>query len=668
MKKLMCIGILLIILTASIVGCDSKGETNAIKNKVDQASANKETDQGKSVSIQESRIIKGVSISPKSFTDQDFLDFLSKAQNNGDVLRWGGNYTEFSKQEKNSAKSTITIAKDYDLIPVIETDFFTMEDVSLPLTPEQINNYIDAAVNFAKENEPPYLGLGVEVNYKFNEAPQFIDEYAKVFDLAYDEIKEVSPETKVFITFQLEWMKGLKGGLYGRTDDTDHPEWDLIDKFPKADLIGFTTYPCLAFKSPGEIPMDYYTEIRDYTSKPIVFTEIGWFSNNSIIGWESSEEEQANFVRAFFSRTEELKPEMNIWIFMYDQPIQEPFESMGLISSDGAERKAWNVWANLENYNDNVTENVVSSPIVFMSRADSSEGELYLMDTDGTINRLTNNNRHENNPAFSPDRKKVAFHAGEEGDLLTWEIYVLDLETGEEQKITSNKVIDGHPDWSPDGTKLVFSSFVDKQGNPSGTADIYTINIDGTDLTQLTDSVHEDNDAEWSPDGKYIVYKSTDNTKINGREEIYVMNADGSSKRRLTTTEGWQSDHDPSWSMDSKTITFERFVGSRPWFDMGNADVLSENLDELTPWDIYTVDLDGNVQQLTNAEKGDISFLPVYSLDNEHILCIKIEFIEQNNSVIGAYHRYYIMKKDGGNNHQMIPDDSHTYTLEYFDW
>ena len=66
--------------------------------------------------------------------------------------------------------------------------------------------------------------------------------------------------------------------------------------------------------------------------------------------------------------------------------------------------------------------------IAFMSKADSPEGELYLLDKNGQITRLTNNNRHENNPAISFDGKKVAFNAGEEGNQLTWEIYILDLD------------------------------------------------------------------------------------------------------------------------------------------------------------------------------------------------------------------------------------------------
>jgi len=177
--------------------------------------------------------------------------------------------------------------------------------------------------------------------------------------------------------------------------------------------------------------------------------------------------------------------------------------------------------------------------IVFMSKADSPEGELYLLDKNGQITRLTNNNRHENNPAISFDGKKVAFNGGQKDSLLTWEIYILDFHTGKEIRLTNNNVLDAHPDWSPDDSKIVFGSFRDTQGNLSGTADIYVMNNDGSALTQLTNSSWEDNDPEWSPDGTRIVFKSTRNTQQSAREEIYVMNSDGSNPQRLTTTSGW---------------------------------------------------------------------------------------------------------------------------------
>ncbi len=305
--------------------------------------------------------------------------------------------------------------------------------------------------------------------------------------------------------------------------------------------------------------------------------------------------------------------------------------------------------------------------IVFLSKAHSSEGELYLLDKSGEITRLTFNNRHENNPAISKDGSQVAFQAGDQSDMTTWEIYVLDTASGAETRLTNNSFIEAHPDWGPGDSLLVFSSWHDSTGAPTGAADIFTMRTDGTQVTRLTDSPWEDNDAEWSPDGAYIAFKSNRITQIEGREEIYVMDADGSDQTRLTTTFGWQSDHDPSWSPDSKTIIYSHYNGSRQWFDVADPAIFVSSWNELIPWNIFSVDLQGNTEQLTDVPY--IAGLPVFSSDGSSILFLRMDFIfDQSGTLIGADHPLILIPESGGSGQQLIPDDEHTGTLEYHDW
>jgi Tol biopolymer transport system component len=303
--------------------------------------------------------------------------------------------------------------------------------------------------------------------------------------------------------------------------------------------------------------------------------------------------------------------------------------------------------------------------IVFMSKADSDEGELYLLDKAGQITRLTNNSRHENNPALSPDGKKVAFNAGDASDMTTWEIYVLDLDTKQETRLTDNDVIDAHPDWSPDGSKIVFGSFRTAEGKAAGAADIYVMDANGANLEQLTNTTWEDNDPEWSPDGSKIVFKSTRGTEISAREEIYVMNSDGSGVKRLTQTSGWQSDHDPSWSPGSDKIIFTRFEGTKAWTDAAN---FATDWRQLSPWNVHTVDLSGNLQRLTDNELTGWG-VALFSSDGTKIVYGKTDWITDNSGkVIGGNHWLFLMNADGSDQEQLIPKDRHTGTLEYFDW
>ncbi|MCD4706965.1 MAG: hypothetical protein K8S62_04425 [Candidatus Sabulitectum sp.] len=305
--------------------------------------------------------------------------------------------------------------------------------------------------------------------------------------------------------------------------------------------------------------------------------------------------------------------------------------------------------------------------IVFLSKAHSSEGELYLLDKSGELTRLTHNNRHENNPAISRDGSRVAFQAGDQTDMSTWEIYILDIGSGTETRLTNNSFIEAHPDWGPGDSLLVFSSWHDSTGAAAGAADIFTMRTDGSQVTRLTDSPWEDNDAEWSPDGAHIAFKSNRLTQIAAREEIFVMNSDGSNQTRLTTTAGWQSDHDPSWSPDSRTIVYSHYDGSRPWFDIADPDIFVSSWDELIPWNICSVDLQGNSEQLT--DETYVAGLPVFSKDGASILFLRMDFIfNQSGTLIGADHLLILIPESGGKGQQLIPDDEHTGTLEYFDW
>lgn len=119
--------------------------------------------------------------------------------------------------------------------------------------------YLDAAVAFARDCRPPYLGLGVEVNILAEKSPADFERFVRLHDEVYDAVKAVSPKTKVFTVFQLEKMKGLGGGLFGGTNDPARAQWRLLSRFARLDLAAFTTYPGLVFKAPGDVPADYYS-------------------------------------------------------------------------------------------------------------------------------------------------------------------------------------------------------------------------------------------------------------------------------------------------------------------------------------------------------------------------------------------------------------------------
>ena len=115
------------------------------------------------------------------------------------------------------------------------------------------------------------------------------------------------------------------------------------------------------------------------------------------------------------------------------------------------------------------------------------------------------------------------------------------------------------PSWSPDGSKIVFSSARGCIGlfdEIEMCSDIYVMNSDGSDLTLLRHGASNAKDPSWSPDGKEIIFSQG---KGGGHSGLYVMNADGTKQ-----SDGWSSSeiwptlmsqiHDPSWSPDGSKV------------------------------------------------------------------------------------------------------------------
>ncbi|MBU1112003.1 MAG: hypothetical protein KJ896_04440 [Nanoarchaeota archaeon] len=282
--------------------------------------------------------LKGVSLSPKSYSETDFTEFFETAQQTGDVILWAGDWNEL---EEGAPKVVAELATVYDYTPIIEVGHYIQSSGELirPFSEENKQIYMDSTIEFVKKYHPEYFGIGVEINIFAEKNPEAFDEFVIFYNEVYGEVKEVSPDTKVFTVFQLENMKGLTMWEL----EEAKPHWEMIDLF-KSDLVAFTTYPGLFYRDVSDIPEDHYTEIQLHTTKPIAFTEMGWHSAASPLGWESSEEEQAEFISTFFQFTENLELELVIWSFMYSPDIFEPFDSMGLIKTDGTTKLSWDAW------------------------------------------------------------------------------------------------------------------------------------------------------------------------------------------------------------------------------------------------------------------------------------------------------------------------------------
>jgi len=169
--------------------------------------------------------------------------------------------------------------------------------------------------------------------------------------------------------------------------------------------------------------------------------------------------------------------------------------------------------------------------IVFISNRESDKYQLYVMNSDGTsVKRLTtDSNVAYFNPMWSPNSKRLVYYV-EKGDQKD-QIWTMSADGSDEQLLTANIAHNIYPGWSPDGKRVIFSSFkrdADAKGAQVNEGYLYFIKTDGSGLTKLGNI--KSFFARFSPNGKKIAY-------IAGNfptTAIYIANVDGSDAVKIT--------------------------------------------------------------------------------------------------------------------------------------
>ena len=182
-----------------------------------------------------------------------------------------------------------------------------------------------------------------------------------------------------------------------------------------------------------------------------------------------------------------------------------------------------------------------NSRIVF-STTRHHRTEIYVMDADGgNQERLTDNRANDRHPTWSPDRENIAFVSDRASG---WpQIYVMDARGKRAIKLTDTPGGKGDTDWSPDGEKIAFTSW---DGEDRQNPRIIVMDADGNNAFKLT----EGEQPSWSPGGRRIAYASG----YDWEDQIFVIGADGDRRERVTREAAVKST--PAWSPDGQRIAY----------------------------------------------------------------------------------------------------------------
>lgn len=247
---------------------------------------------------------------------------------------------------------------------------------------------------------------------------------------------------------------------------------------------------------------------------------------------------------------------------------------------------------------------VSKGKIAFVSDRDG-DNEIFVVNDDSSdLQKLTTNNTEDSNPGWSPDGKQIVFAHQIDSRHYT-DIWIMDADGSNAHAIEVNKssVQDAWPSWSPTGEWIVFQSNRDPDDHsvvePGGSVSIWRIRPDGSDLCQVAYHQGKKNELPtWSPDGRRIVFQS-DRT---GKWQLWSVDLHGGDEIRLTNDQ--HNNNKPVWSPAGNRIVF---YTSR---DGGNNEIYT-----VSAYDRDTSDPDH--QRLTDATSTELD--PVWSPDGSKL-------------------------------------------------
>ena len=252
---------------------------------------------------------------------------------------------------------------------------------------------------------------------------------------------------------------------------------------------------------------------------------------------------------------------------------------------------------------------------------DSTRSNIWLAASDGSSHRpLLSSKKNFYSPRWSPDSKRLAYLSNAEGKP---QLYVRWMDTGQTALITNVTSSPSSITWSPDGKYIAF-----------------TMSVDANEKPLKVNMPKKPKDASWSPSFQYITkarYQADGRGVLEpAYTHIFIVPADGGTARQLTTG-NYHHNGSLSFSAD----------GTKIYFSANRSDDWEY---EPVEADIYTVDMEGTIQQITQFKGRESS--PVVSPNGKYVAYSR----RSDEKVMYKNSYLYVMNADGTEHKNLTAD------------
>src|SRR3989442_390827 len=217
------------------------------------------------------------------------------------------------------------------------------------------------------------------------------------------------------------------------------------------------------------------------------------------------------------------------------------------------------------------------SVIAFLTdREKDGERQVWMMMADGgEAWAVTTHKGGLNGFRFSPDGKQLLLSATDQPtkdeedrkkvkddtividtDIRMTHLWLWDIEKKEEKRLTESKFTVSDPQWSPDGTRITYTTRPTPKADDGSLSDIWVLTIASGAKKKLVENAGSTDSARWSPDGQWVAYTGSPDTSGGVLPtNLYLISVAGGTPRQLTTKFDLNVGT-PVWARDGRTIYF----------------------------------------------------------------------------------------------------------------